>query len=69
MTLGGSSHRCRGVCDEDPHVLLARGQNGCDCHREYGFIAAGISVAIIAAVQRLGTKLAANVLAVSSALK
>jgi pilus assembly protein Flp/PilA len=36
---------------------------------EYGLIAAGISVAIIAAVQGLGTKLTATFSTVSSALK
>jgi pilus assembly protein Flp/PilA len=36
---------------------------------EYGLIAAGISVAIIAVVQGLGTKLNATFSSVSSALK
>jgi pilus assembly protein Flp/PilA len=36
---------------------------------EYGLIAAGISVAIIAVVQGLGTKLNATFTSVSSALK
>jgi pilus assembly protein Flp/PilA len=36
---------------------------------EYGLIAAGISVAIIAVVQGLGTKLATTFSSVSSALK
>jgi len=36
---------------------------------EYGLIAAGISVAIIAVVQGLGTKLTATFSSVSSALK
>jgi pilus assembly protein Flp/PilA len=36
---------------------------------EYGLIAAGISVAIIAAVQGLGTKLTTTFSSVSSALK
>jgi pilus assembly protein Flp/PilA len=36
---------------------------------EYGLIAAGISVAIIAVVQGLGTKLTATFTTVSSALK
>jgi pilus assembly protein Flp/PilA len=36
---------------------------------EYGLIAAGISVAIIAAVQGLGTKLTTTFSAVSTALK
>ena len=36
---------------------------------EYGLIAAGISVAIIAAVQGLGTNLNATFTSVSSALK
>jgi pilus assembly protein Flp/PilA len=36
---------------------------------EYGLIAAGISVAIIAVVQGLGTKLSSTFSSVSSALK
>ena len=36
---------------------------------EYGLIAAGISVAIIAVVQGLGTKLSTTFTSVSSALK
>ena len=36
---------------------------------EYGLIAAGISVAIIAVVQGLGTKLSATFSSVTSALK
>ncbi len=36
---------------------------------EYGLIAAGISLAIIAAVNGLGTKLSSNFSAISSSLK
>ena len=58
----------KGVCNEESHVIFSEGRNGRDRH-EYGLIAAGISVAIIAVVQGLGTKLNTTFSSVSSALK
>ena len=58
----------KGVCNEESRFSFLKDETAATAI-EYGLIAAGISVAIIAVVQGLGTKLNTTFSSVSSALK
>jgi pilus assembly protein Flp/PilA len=68
MRLWGSGARPKGFCREEFHVLLLKDETAATAI-EYGLIAAGISVVIIAAVNGIGTKLNSTFGSISTQLK